>query len=209
MSIRVFCLLGMEIFTLRAGLLRGLISLLPLLEEDLGQVITLTVARMMVVFPRRPGGQSQFSAYVKLHEVGSKRPDIDELLAWILGHPGEDLSVAALADRMAMSPAVLRGSFAARPDRRRPDLSIEHGPTPPAANSSKPPYRSQRSLRNAASATPNACDALFSAYLMLVHTTTGRYFDHPRLCESPMDKEHRFVTEIRSDLSQANSAATG
>jgi transcriptional regulator GlxA family with amidase domain len=40
---------------------------------------------------------------VKIHEVGSKRPDIDELLAWILGHPGEDLSVAALADRMVMS----------------------------------------------------------------------------------------------------------
>jgi transcriptional regulator GlxA family with amidase domain len=37
-------------------------------------------------------------------EVGPKRPDIRELQAWILGHPGEDLSVAALADRMAMSP---------------------------------------------------------------------------------------------------------
>jgi transcriptional regulator GlxA family with amidase domain len=85
------------------GITAGIDLALALLEEDLGQVITLTVARMMVVFPRRPGGQSQFSAYVKIHEVGSKRPDIDELLAWILGHPGEDLSVAALADRMVMS----------------------------------------------------------------------------------------------------------
>jgi len=86
------------------GITAGIDLALALVEEDLGQAITLAVARTMVVFPRRPGGQSQFSAYVKLHEVGPKRPDIDELLAWILGHPGEDLSVAALADRMAMSP---------------------------------------------------------------------------------------------------------
>jgi len=57
----------------------------------------------MVVFPRRPRGQSQFSAYVSLLEVKS-RPDIGELQAWILGHPAEDLSVSVLADRMAMSP---------------------------------------------------------------------------------------------------------
>ena len=57
----------------------------------------------MVVFPCRPGGQSQFSAYVNLLEAKS-RPDISELQAWILGHPGEDLSVSALADRMGMSP---------------------------------------------------------------------------------------------------------
>jgi transcriptional regulator GlxA family with amidase domain len=56
----------------------------------------------MVVFPRRPGGQSQFSAYIKLE--AKSRPDIRELQAWILGHPGEDLSVSALAERMAMSP---------------------------------------------------------------------------------------------------------
>jgi transcriptional regulator GlxA family with amidase domain len=57
---------------------------------------------MMVVFPRRPGGQSQFSAYVKYLEVSS-RAEIEELQAWMLGHPAEDLSVSALADRMAMS----------------------------------------------------------------------------------------------------------
>ena len=37
-------------------------------------------------------------------EEGKSRPGIGELQAWILGHPGEDLSVSALADRMAMSP---------------------------------------------------------------------------------------------------------
>jgi transcriptional regulator GlxA family with amidase domain len=86
------------------GITAGIDLALALLEEDLGQAIALAVARTMVVFPRRPGGQSQFSAYLKYDKVGPKRADIDELMAWILGHPGEDLGVAALADRMAMSP---------------------------------------------------------------------------------------------------------
>jgi len=86
------------------GITAGIDLALILLEEDLGQEITLAVARTMVVFPRRPGGQSQFSAYLKYNEVGPKRADINALLPWILGHPGEDLSVAVLADRMAMSP---------------------------------------------------------------------------------------------------------
>ena len=54
-------------------------------------------------FPRRPRGQSQFSAYMSLLEA-KNRPDIGELQAWILGQPAEDLSVPVLADRMAMSP---------------------------------------------------------------------------------------------------------
>jgi transcriptional regulator GlxA family with amidase domain len=85
------------------GITAGIDLALALVEEDHGREIALAAARMMVVFPRRPGGQSQFSAYVRLLEV-KNRPDIGELQAWILGHPGEDLSVQALAGRMAMSP---------------------------------------------------------------------------------------------------------
>jgi transcriptional regulator GlxA family with amidase domain len=66
---------------------------------------------MMVVFPRRPGGQSQFSSYVKYVEVRSSRPDIEELQVWILGHPVEDLSVQALADRIGMSPRTFARLF--------------------------------------------------------------------------------------------------
>jgi transcriptional regulator GlxA family with amidase domain len=86
------------------GITAGIDLALALLEEDLGQEVTLAVARTMVVFPRRPGSQSQFSAYMKYKEAGPKRPDVQALQAWILGHPAEDLSVAAMADRMAMSP---------------------------------------------------------------------------------------------------------
>jgi len=85
------------------GITAGIDLALALVEEDLGREVALTTARTMVVFPRRPGGQSQFSTYVQYSEVRS-RPDISELQAWILGHPAEDLSVEALADRMGMSP---------------------------------------------------------------------------------------------------------
>ena len=89
------------------GITAGIDLALALVEEDLGPEVALAVARTVVVFPRRPGGQSQFSAHVKLGarlgDVG-KRPEIAELQAWMLGNPGEDLSVEALADRLGMSP---------------------------------------------------------------------------------------------------------
>jgi len=84
------------------GITAGIDLALTLVEEDLGREITLAVARTMVVFPRRPGGQSQFGAF--LMAEAKDQPDIRELQGWILGHPGEDLSVPALADRMGMSP---------------------------------------------------------------------------------------------------------
>lgn len=85
------------------GITAGIDLALALVEEDLGREVALATARIMVVFPRRPGGQSQFTTYMQISDVRST-PDITELQAWILGHPAEDHSVSALADRMAMSP---------------------------------------------------------------------------------------------------------
>ncbi len=85
------------------GITAGIDLALALIEEDLGREIALAAARMLVVFPRRPGGQSQFSAHMHWGEI-KPRPDISELQAWMLGNPKADLSVPALADRMAMSP---------------------------------------------------------------------------------------------------------
>jgi transcriptional regulator GlxA family with amidase domain len=84
------------------GITAGIDLALALVEEDLAREIPLAIARTMVVFPRRPGGQSQFSAHMDCLEA-KNRPDITELQAWMLGNPGADLTVAALADRMAMS----------------------------------------------------------------------------------------------------------
>jgi len=57
---------------------------------------------MLVMFLKRPGNQSQFSTF--LTTEATHRRDIRELQAWIVANPGADLSVEALAERMAMSP---------------------------------------------------------------------------------------------------------
>lgn len=72
------------------GITAGLDLALALIEEDFGREIAIATARLIVVFPHRPGGQSQFSSYVQCGEVRS-RPDIEELQTWMLGHPGEIL----------------------------------------------------------------------------------------------------------------------
>ena len=161
------------------GITAGIDLALALVEEDLGREIALATARTVVVFPHRPGGQSQFSAHVKFRDVRS-RPDLEELQAWILGNPGEDLSVEALADRMGMSPRNFARLFRSETgDTPAQFADRARGPTRPAANSNKALCRSRPSPSNAASAIPNACGAPFSAFSRSVRTTTGRGFDQP------------------------------
>jgi transcriptional regulator GlxA family with amidase domain len=62
----------------------GIDLALALVEEDLGREIALAVARTMVVFPRRPGGQSQFTAC--LVAEASSQPDIRVMQTWIMEH---------------------------------------------------------------------------------------------------------------------------
>ena len=84
-----------------AGVTAGMDLALGLVEEDLGREVALGVARQLVMFLKRPGGQSQFS--VPLMAQAADRQPLTELLAWIGEHPGADLSVPALARRAAMS----------------------------------------------------------------------------------------------------------
>jgi transcriptional regulator GlxA family with amidase domain len=85
-----------------AGVTAGLDLALALVEEDHGRQRALAVARDLVMFLRRPGGQSQFSSLLESQAAG--RDAISELRAWILGNLKSDLSVAALARRGNMSP---------------------------------------------------------------------------------------------------------
>ncbi len=93
-----------------AGVTSGMDLALALVEEDLGKRVALTVARWLVLFLKRPGGQSQFSAPLAQQEA--EREPLRELQAWIPEHLGEDLSVAALARRVAMSPRNFARVFA-------------------------------------------------------------------------------------------------
>lgn len=90
-----------NIFT-SGGITSGIDLSLAMLEEDWGHSIALAVARYIVVFLKRPGGQSQFSNYLTSEAIS--RPDLRELQAWIVDHPAEDLRVEVLARRICMSP---------------------------------------------------------------------------------------------------------
>ena len=85
-----------------AGITAGMDLALHLVEQDWGADKALDIARMWLLYAKRPGGQSQFSAL--LPAKASEREAIADLQAWIINHVDADLSVPALAKRVAMSP---------------------------------------------------------------------------------------------------------
>jgi transcriptional regulator GlxA family with amidase domain len=89
-----------NVFT-SAGVTAGVDLALALVEEDMGRELALEVARWLVVFLKRPGGQAQFSA--QLATQMAERQPLRELQAWLPDHLDEDLSVPALARRACMS----------------------------------------------------------------------------------------------------------
>ncbi|MCX4674168.1 DJ-1/PfpI family protein [Streptomyces sp. NBC_01433] len=84
-----------------AGISACLDLALALVAEDQGEDVALAVARQLVMYLRRQGGQSQFS--VPLSRPATSRRDIDELCLWIAEHLDEDLSAEALAAHMRLS----------------------------------------------------------------------------------------------------------
>jgi transcriptional regulator GlxA family with amidase domain len=83
-----------------AGVTAGIDLALALVEEDLGRSVALAVARYLVVFLRRPGGQAQFSAALALQVADDRFGALHE---WINSHLGDDLSLTILAERAGMS----------------------------------------------------------------------------------------------------------
>jgi transcriptional regulator GlxA family with amidase domain len=93
-----------------AGVTAGMDLALALVEEDHGRELALAVARRLVMFVKRPGGQSQFS--IALEAQASAREPVPDVQAFIAAHPGADLSVGALARRAGMSPRNFARVFA-------------------------------------------------------------------------------------------------
>ncbi|HEY1779921.1 MAG TPA: GlxA family transcriptional regulator [Roseiarcus sp.] len=83
-----------------AGVTAGIDLALALVEEDLGRSVALAVARYLVVFLKRPGGQAQFSTALALQAADDK---FGALHDWIDGHLASDLSLSILADHAGMS----------------------------------------------------------------------------------------------------------
>jgi len=110
-----------------AGASAGFDLALAFVEEDLGSAIARDVARQLVMYLRRPGGQSQFSVALE-REAPSDGP-IRKVQAWILDHLDEDLRVERLAEQAAMSPRNFARVFAREigttPARHVEELRLE------------------------------------------------------------------------------------
>lgn len=96
-----------EVWT-SAGITAGIDLALALIAEDLGEAAAKRVAQEMVVYYRRPGGQSQFSA---LAELGGEATSFSRLLDWMRAHLTEPLTVERLAAEAAMSPRNFSRAF--------------------------------------------------------------------------------------------------
>ena len=83
-----------------AGVTAGIDLALAFVEEDLGRTIALAVARYLVVFLKRPGGQAQFSTALSLQAAEDK---FGALHDWIGKHLADDISLPALARQAGMS----------------------------------------------------------------------------------------------------------
>lgn len=93
-----------------AGITAGIDLALALVAEDLGEPVTRAVARQMVVYYRRPGGQSQFS---QLAAIGRSDGRFGALLADVRRRLPERHGVAELAERACMSPRHFSRAFVA------------------------------------------------------------------------------------------------
>lgn len=90
-----------------AGVTAGIDLALAMIEADLGAEVAADVAREMVVYAKRPGGQAQHSALLDI-----EAPRFAALNAWMRDHLASDLSVEALAARAAMSPRNFARAYA-------------------------------------------------------------------------------------------------
>lgn len=115
-----------------AGISAGVDLALTLVSADHGRHLSSEVARDLVVFLHRPGGQAQFSrtlatqARAAARSAGSR---LEALQAWIVEHINEDLTVEALAHRMKMTPRTFARKFVdwcgRTPARLIEDLRLE------------------------------------------------------------------------------------
>ena len=93
------------------GVTAGLDMALAMVESDWGQATALAVAQQLVMFLKRPGGQSQFSRH--LAAQFSEDDKLRKLQMWVLDHLDQDLCVAKLAAKVAMSERNFARRFSA------------------------------------------------------------------------------------------------
>ena len=166
-----------------AGVTAGMDMSLALVEEDVGSAVALQVARELVLYLRRPGGQSQFSAALSM-QACDKRP-IGELGAWILENLRKELSVEVLAEHVAMSPRnfarVIRKEMNTTPAKFVETLRID------AAR--RRLQESRASLEEvAATCGFRNCDAMRTTFKRVLQVTPGEYRRRFQLAEEQSNR---------------------
>ena len=156
-----------------AGISAGIDLALAWVEGDFGSAAALKVARELVLFLRRPGGQDQCS--VSLAAQASHTKSIHELQVWMMEHLDQPLSVDRLADRVAMSPRNFARVFAQElgttPSRYLFRLRVE------AAR--RLLEQTDKSLTQVAPAAGfGSVDVMRRAFLRALGTTPRRYRRH-------------------------------
>lgn len=115
-----------------AGVTAGIDLALALVEADAGRRLSLAIAKELVVYLHRSGGQAQFSRMLAVQtglETGRANSGLDDLHLWIADHLGEDLAVERLAALAGMAPRTFARKFVDRyactPAKLVEDLRIE------------------------------------------------------------------------------------
>ena len=98
-------------FYTSAGVTAGIDLSLALIEEDFGPQVALAVARELVVYLKRPGGQEQYSEPLKFQAQASSR--FADLAPWMVAHLERDLSVERLAEQVCLCPRQFSRRFKA------------------------------------------------------------------------------------------------
>ncbi len=91
-------------FHTSAGITAGIDYALAIVEQDLGRMLALEVARTLVVFLKRPGGQSQFSTQLNADIIATDPDCFADLTNWISENLASPIPAHRMADRVAMSP---------------------------------------------------------------------------------------------------------
>ena len=98
-----------------AGVTAGIDLSLALIQDDLGHDHAMRIARQLVVFLKRPGGQSQFSTVLEAQIAADQ--DFAGLHAWVRDHLDEELKVEHLAEQAGMSARTFARTYAAKAGR--------------------------------------------------------------------------------------------
>ncbi|BCZ85585.1 AraC family transcriptional regulator (plasmid) [Paraburkholderia terrae] len=141
-----------------AGVTAGIDLALALVEEDFGLDIALDVARDLVVYLKRPGGQSQFSAH--LVSQATHHPGIREVQNWVLSNIADDVCSSDMAARLAMSPrnfnrffkketGTTPSAFLMRARTEAARRMLEEGDLPAKTIAAKSGFRTYEAMRKA------------------------------------------------------------